>query len=406
MKKKQALIFFVVCFFVLFAISVVMLSVKKKGEKEQQQTTEAVTTETTEEITTEEVKEKEPVPKLTDEESIEQHIKDTIAGMTLEQKLAQMMILTNGIDMTQENLQTYEPGGVIFFGGDFEGKTIKEVRDRVDTMQSYVNLPLLVGVDEEGGIVTRVKSLNEPDIPVFRGARELYGAGIEEVKSETEVKVQILKELGINLNFNPVADTVADEESYMFSRSASGDPNEAAEYVEAVVSVMDAGNMGTCVKHFPGYGNNVNTHDTFARDGRELSAYEEGDFLPFKKGIDAGVDIVMVSHIIMEAVDSENPSSLSPEVHKIIREKLGYNGVILTDDLNMGAIINDMTMKEATAKALAAGNDMVFSADLNASLEGAKEAVESGAVTEAQIDESVARILRMKINRDLLWGVK
>lgn len=401
--KKKLVILYAVVFWVVLIAAVIYFGPKAKNKVKN-----LISKPTTESVATTEAaaKEKEPVPELTDEAMVEQHIKDTIAGMTLEQKLAQMMILTNGVDMTEENLTTYEPGGVIFFGADFDGKTIKEVRERVDGMQADVNIPMIIGVDEEGGIVTRVKNLNEPDIPVFRGARELYGAGVDEVKSETEKKVAILKELGINMNFNPVADTVADEESYMYSRSASGNPNEAAEYVEAVVSVMDAGNMGTCVKHFPGYGNNVNTHDTFARDTRPLSDYEQGDFLPFQKGIDAGVDIVMVSHIIMEAVDSENPASLSPAVHKILRENLGFSGVVLTDDLNMGAIINDMTMKEATAKAFAAGNDMIFSADFKASLEGAKAAVESGAVTEEQVDEAVARILRMKINRNLLWNVK
>lgn len=406
MKKKLTIILCMMGALLLMAAGVYLLKERKdNSQKETETTTEIAVSEDTE-VSTKEDKTEEPLPELTDEEMIEKHISDTIDSMTLEQKLAQMMILTNELDMTQENLEMYQPGGVIFFGAAFDGKTIKEFGERVDGLQSYVNLPMFIGVDEEGGTVTRVKSLNEPDVPVFRGARELYGEGVEEVKSETEKKVAILKELGINLNFNPVADTVENTESYMYDRSASGDPNEAAEYVEAVVSVMDAGNMGTCVKHFPGYGNNVNTHDTFARDDRELSAYEQGDFLPFKAGIEAGVDIVMVSHIVMEAVDSENPSSLSPAVHKIIRENLGFTGVILTDDLNMGAIINDMTMKEATAKALAAGNDMIFSADLNASLEGAKEAVESGAVTEEQIDESVARILRMKINRDLVWNVQ
>lgn len=331
----------------------------------------------------------------------EARVKVWIERMTLEQKLAQMMILTSTSDITEANLSTYQPGGVIFFGADFEGKSISSVRARVDALQSYVNLPLLVGVDEEGGTVSRLRYLDEPDVPKFRGARELYSAGIDEVKSETKKKVEVLKELGINLNFNPVADTVADTESYMYDRSASGDPNEAGEYVETVVSVMNAGNMGTCIKHFPGYGNNVNTHDTFARDSRALSEYEEGDFIPFKKGIEAGTDMIMVSHIVMESVDSENPSSLSPEVHRIIRENLGYEGVILTDDLNMGAIQNDMTMTEATTKAFAAGNDMIFSADFAASLEGAKSAVASGAVSEEQINASVERILKMKLNRNL-----
>ena len=316
--------------------------------------------------------------------------------MTIEQKLAQCMILTNEKDMTGYNFRTYQPGGVIFFAVDFDGKTIREVRERVDGMQQAVDVPLLVGVDEEGGDISRIKGLLEENVPQFESARVIYQQGIEAVRAESRRKADILQQLGININFDPVADVVNDPAAYMYERSASGKAEEVAEYVKTVVTEMDAVNMGVCLKHFPGYGNNVNTHTTFAADPKSLRAYRQNDFLPYQTGIAAGADMVMVSHITMQAVDEENPASLSQKVHALLRDEFQYDGVILADDLNMQAILKKYSMEEATKQAFAAGNDMIFSADFDASMKGAYRALQDGTISEQQIDESVRRILRYK----------
>lgn len=337
------------------------------------------------------------------EEKREQYIRECIETMTLDQKLAQMMILTNEKDITGENLETFQPGGIIFFAVDFQGKTVRQVRDRVEELQSYVKVPLFVGVDEEGGKVSRISGLKDDMLPEFKSARKLYEeGGITAVRQETAVKVKLLKQMGINLNFDPVADVVSNSKAYMYERSASADVSEASEYVEAVVSVMHEQDMGCCLKHFPGYGNNANTHQTYASDDKELSVYRQKDFIPFQAGITKGADMVMVSHIVMSKVDEKNPASLSKRVHELLREDLSFSGVVIADDLNMKAILNRMSIKKATAKAFIAGNDMVFSADFKASLQGAVEAVEKGELSEQQVEESVARILRMKMDRELI----
>lgn len=337
------------------------------------------------------------------EEKVNQYINTCIGNMTLEEKLAQMMILTNKSDMSKEKLKMYQPGGIIFFSADFDGKTVKQVKKRVKKLQACVQISMFVGVDEEGGEVSRVTSLKEKDVPVFSSARNLYKKENKDaVKEETMVKIKLLKSMGINLNFNPVADVVSDTNAYMYERSASGDASKVAGYVESVVEVMNENDMGSCLKHFPGYGNNVNTHLTYAKDGRKLSVYKKKDFLPFEAGIHKGADMVMVSHVVMKKVDKKNPASLSKKVHSILREDLGFQGVVIADDLNMKAILNQMTLETATQKAFVAGNDMIFSADFNASMRGAKRAVENGKLSEEQINESVARILRMKINRKII----
>lgn len=340
--------------------------------------------------------------KLAQERMIASYVDNQMEAMALDQKLAQMMILTNENDIIASNLTTYQPGGIIFFEVDFKGKTIANVRNRVDTLQSYMKTPLFVGVDEEGGEVSRLKTLAETNLPEFEGARVLSNKGMDAVLSDTEVKMQYLKELGINMNFAPVADVVENPNSYMYLRSASGDAKVAAEYVKTVLSVMQENQVVGCVKHFPGYGDNVNTHAGIASDNKTLLEYQERDFIPFQAGINAGVDMIMVSHITMNAVDGETPASLSSKVHDLLREDLGYTGVIIADDLNMQAILNTMTIEEATAKAFVAGNDMIFSANFAASMKGARKAVEEGSLTEERVNESVKRILHMKIENGLI----
>ena len=333
----------------------------------------------------------------------EEFIKSCIADMTLEQKLAQLMILTNEKDITEDNLLKLQPGGIILFGADFKGKTIQEVSERVDKLQSFMRYPLFVGVDEEGGAVSRISGLTDRDIPVFKSARQLGSNGDgNEIKEETIKKAKFLQSMGINLNFDPVADVVTKKSAYMYERSAGEDADTAAFYVKAVVETMADENMISCLKHFPGYGNNGNTHKTYIEDKRKLQSYQESDFIPFEEGVEAGADMVMVSHIVMKKIDSDMPASLSKDVHDLLREELDFDGVVMADDLNMQAVLSQVSLEEASGIALAAGNDMIFSADFAASLKGAKEAVGKGLVTEKQIDESVTRVFKLKVKHNLI----
>lgn len=337
------------------------------------------------------------------ENRIQQSIAAMISQMTLEQKLSQMMILTNKKDITLMGLQDSQPAGILLFSEDFNGKTMEQTAAAIRNFQSVMPIPLFVGIDEEGGEVARTAGLTDGTVSAFSGARQLYETGgTEAVREDTAKKSEFLAAMGINLNFAPVADVVRKKESYMYERSASGEPKEAAEYVEAVVGVMKNERMGSCLKHFPGYGENANTHQMYTVDEKALSVYREQDFLPFERGIAAGADMVMVSHIVMKAVDEKTPSSLSPAVHRLLRGELGFQGVIMADDLNMQAILSQMSLEEAAAMAFIAGNDMIFSADFKATMKGAQQAVREGRLSEEAIDASVMRILRMKMNLGLL----
>lgn len=331
------------------------------------------------------------------------YIDGLLSKMSLEEKLSQMMVLTNPKDITEEQVARCQPGGIIYFSIDFNGKTVEQVAEKTRRLQDQANCPMFVGVDEEGGQVSRTSGMRGENIPRFQGARMLWKErNVETVKSDTKDKAEFLKQMGINLNFNPVADVANRKGAYMYDRCAGDDGSTVADYVEIVLGVMQEENMGNCMKHFPGYGNNANTHMVYTVDRRGISEYESSDFLPFEAGISKGADMIMMSHIVMAAVDDSNPASLSKDVHKLLREELGFQGIIITDDLNMQAILSRMTMEQASKQAILAGNDMIFSADYEASLRGMKQAVSEGMVAETQIDESVARILKMKIERNII----
>lgn len=337
------------------------------------------------------------------DEKYAKYITARISEMSLNEKLSQMMILTNPKDITEQTIASYQPGGIIYFSVDFKDKTIKEVAEKTKRLQAEAKCPMFIGVDEEGGKVSRIFGLRENRLPEFQSARVLWkDRNIEIVRADTREKNKVLKQMGINLNFNPVADVSNQRSAYMYERCAGGDGKTVADYVEVVLEVMQKENMCSCIKHFPGYGNNANTHAVYTVDKRPLTDYEASDFLPFKAGIKKGADMVMVSHIVMQSVDDTSPASLSKEVHRLLREELGYEGVVITDDLNMRAILLRMTIEQASKAAIIAGNDMIFSADYAASLKGMKQAVEDGKISEKQIDEALTRILKMKLTRGII----
>ena len=165
---------------------------------------------------------------------------------------------------------------------------------------------------------------------------------------------------------------------------------------------MNKENLSGVLKHFPGYGNNEDTHTGIARDKRPMSQFTETDFLPFSAGIEAGVPCVLVSHIIVECMDAEQPASLSAKVHQILRENLGFTGVIMTDDLSMEAITEYTGGENPAVAAFLAGNDMLMCSDLEQSYQALLEAVQQGEVTEERLNESVARILAWKYSKGIL----
>ncbi|MBZ2404977.1 glycoside hydrolase family 3 N-terminal domain-containing protein [Liquorilactobacillus hordei] len=334
-----------------------------------------------------------------------QQLKEVISKMTLSQKIAQMYIITTkGTQSeTATAIKQYQPGGIILFGNDFKNQTKQNFIANMQNYKNQANLSLIIGTDQEGGTVSRLSS--NPSLTnnkTFASPQQLYQAGGRKgvVKAAGDT-AKILNSLQINLNFAPVADVSTDPNSFIYERSLGLDYKQTAHIIKDEVAQIQKNKVAASLKHFPGYGTAGDTHTGFATTTRTLTDFENSDFLPFKAGIKAGAQTVLVSHIFVTSIDSEYPASLSPKIHQLLRKKLKFKKVIITDDLSMGAITKFAADKHISPDLLAveAGNDMLLSNNIVDGTSSIVQAVKNKQIKESQINKSVYRILKLK--RDL-----
>lgn len=333
----------------------------------------------------------------------EKVIDDLLNNMTVEEKVGQLFYVRCPDVDAVETVSRYSLGGYILFGRDFEGKTQDEIVNNIKSYQENSKIPLLIGTDEEGGTVVRVSSNTNLRKTPFLSPYDTYeSGGWDAIDNDAYEKAELLLSLGINVNMAPVCDVTSNKNSFMYNRSFSGDADKVCEFVKRVVKISSDKKLGTVLKHFPGYGDNEDTHTGIAYDNRQLSQFEENDFKPFVAGIENGADCILVSHNILTKIDNEYPASLSKEVHNIIRENLGFDGVIMTDDLAMEAITEYTGAENAAVCAVKAGNDILCCSDVDVEYPAVLEAVNNGEIPESQIDESVKRILLWKHSLGLI----
>lgn len=368
-------------------------------------TTEEVASETdsTEESFDEFYAQYDPNNKYIMSKDVEKKIEEIIDGMTLEEKVGQVFFVKNDGRFDGSILDKYPVGGVILFKGDFSGKTEEDVKANIADLQDNSKVPLLVGIDEEGGTVVRISEYSHLVPEKYKSPMDLYyEGGFDVIRQDTINKSELLLSYGINVNFAPVCDIPDDTGDFIFNRSMGGDLNLTVNYVGLSVETMSSVGMGSVLKHFPGYGNNGDTHSGIVKDSRPIEEFEATDFIPFKAGIEAGAWCVLVSHLVVESMDPAYPASLSPEVHRMLREDMGYDGVIITDDLMMKGVSEVFSEGDAAVQALLAGNDMVLSTDYQVQYAAVLRAVKSGEISEEQLEDSIRRILRWKYTLGLL----
>ena len=325
-------------------------------------------------------------------------IEDRLAKMTLEEKVGQLFWARVPDNHQIEDLQSYHLSGYILFGRDFEGQTIENMKALTNRYQSASKTPLLIGSDEEGGTVTRISSIL--DTP-FQSPMTLYQqGGMEAILSDTRRKAEVLKSVGINAGLFPVADLATDPSAFIYDRTIGQDAQTTATYIEQVVKELQKNKLGSTLKHFPGYGDNGDSHTAIIRDNRSLDELRQADFLPFQAGIDAGADSVLVSHNILSKIDTV-PSSISPKINDILRKELNFKGVIMTDDLDMAGLADFVSQDEAALQVILAGNDLILGSSYQTQIPYLLKKVSSGDLTEERIDESVRRILAWKYDLGL-----
>ena len=333
----------------------------------------------------------------------EQTARTLLDGMTLEEKVGQLFLARCPAENAAQLTSDYALGGYILFGQDFKDKSKAQVTADIQSYQDAAKTPMLIAVDEEGGTVCRVSRYTQLRSTPFKSPQALYKeGGFDLIQTDAADKSRLLRSLGINVNMGPVADITTDENAFMYKRSFAKDAAETGKFVSYVTTVMEAENMGSVLKHFPGYGNAADSHTAVTYDERSLDQFYSDDFLPFKEGIAAGADAILVNHNIVTSMDADNPASLSPNVHQILREDLGFTGVIVTDDLYMDAIRTTMEIGEAAIRAVEAGNDLLCVTEFEQQVPAVIEAVRSGRLTEERIEGSVLRVLLWKIELGLI----
>lgn len=326
-----------------------------------------------------------------------------MSEMTTEEKVGQIILARCPAIDAYELAKEFHLGGYVLFYRDFEDKT-KD--DLIREIGSYVNsqdIPMIISVDEEGGTVSRIsgnKNLTDSD---FLSPRELFdNGGMDAIKSDAEKKSQLLSKLQINTNLAPVCDICTGKDKFMYDRSLGQDVDVTSRFVREVTKISQGNGVSVTLKHFPGYGNNVDTHTGIAIDKRNIETFESTDFKPFKAGIEEGAHVVLVSHNIVECMDAEKPASLSPKVHDILRKELGFTGIVITDDLAMGAIKEYSPDKSVVVNAVLSGNDMLCVSDIDSTYDDVLKAVQSGEIEKDILNHSVMRILAWKYAKGLM----
>ncbi len=342
--------------------------------------------------------------------SSEEEAEKLMATLTLEEKIGQMFFITsrrdkkgnlqlNMDDDLKRTIEQFKPGGFIFFTENLE--SIDQTVTFIEDLQKSSTIPLFMGIDEEGGVVTRLNKapllhstvMPTPfDIGRTNNTRYAYEAAFaisEEIKS-----------LGFNLNFAPVADIFTNPKNTVIGKRAYASEAElAAKMVEwAVKGSRDCGIIPV-IKHFPGHGDtSQDSHTGSAVVEKSLDQLKSTEFIPFKAGIEAGAGMVMTAHVLAPLINDNNlPATLSKPILNILREDLGFDGVIITDGLEMNAISAFYPEDEAVVLAVEAGVDiLLLPNDLESAYSAVLNAVRNGRLTEQRIDESVRRILTLK----------
>lgn len=317
--------------------------------------------------------------------------------MTIEEKVGQMFLARYPKTGVIDEIKAHNPGGYVLFSRDFDNKTPETMLAELENNQSASKINLILGVDEEGGTVVRVSNHKAFRDTKFLSPQELWKKGaLQAILDDSKEKSELLKSIGLNMNLAPVVDVPQVETSFIYKRSYGRGAENTATYTGRLIETMNESNMISVMKHFPGYGDNVDTHTGIAIDNRPYQNFEDVDFLPFEKGIEAGAPCILVSHNIVKCINEEKPASLSENTIKILREELKFSGIIMTDDLAMDAVKSYVENGEAAVQAVLAGNDMIISSDFVKQKKEILEAIDKGIISENVIDTAVRRILAFK----------
>ncbi len=318
--------------------------------------------------------------------------------MSQDEVIAQLLLIHYNDSLEIQKI--YQFGGFIFYEKDFKDKSKDEVIKMISDLQNSSKIPLLTAIDEEGGSVSRISSNKNLVATPFLSSQELYNlGGFQAIYDDVINKSQILKELGLNLNLAPVVDVSQNVNDYIYKRSFGQNTELTSIYSKTVIEASKKTDVSYTLKHFPGYGNNLDTHKSSSIDSKSYEDIEQIDLPPFIEGIKAGAEAVMNSHNIVQSIDANNPASLSLKIHQILRNDLNFTGIIIADDLDMGALKD---IENVEIKALMAGNNILITSNYEKSFKAIKDALNNNLIDKDIIYQSAFKILAWKYYKGLI----
>lgn len=366
----------------------------------------------------------EPTQELSD--NVSSAVLDRLAAMTLQEKVGQLFFVRpDALDpaQTQEQindanaagvteltdemnavLAKYPVGGVVLFGKNITDP--QQLDDFTGALHASMDTPLLIGIDEEGGSVARLANHNAFDLPRYESAAAVAAEGENAVRQMYQTIGGYLDSYGIDLDFAPDADVNTNPDNPIIgTRAFSDNPQTASRMVTAAVAGFEERHVLCCIKHYPGHGDTAeDSHKALAVTHKTWAELEACELLPFRAGIQAGTDLVMVGHIAApEVTGNDVPASLSPQLVGSLRGELDYAGAIVTDSLAMEGITDQYSAGEAAVLAIQAGVDILLMPNgLSEAFDAVVAAVENGTIAESRIDASAARVLSLKEKRGLI----
>lgn len=394
-KKRNVLI----TLMLVVAVVVVVVFVKKSMDDKVEQTGEAGTVESP---VIGEVPGDDELGEAVEQPKIDPYV-EQLNKMTLDEKIGQLILAgfqgTYLTDEAKELIHRYKVGGFILFAHNLEHPAYSvELLNDIKRENQKNDIPVLLGIDQEGGRVTRLPGLKKLPTNAFIGSKDDGDFAFE----YGQLIGDQVKAFGFQFNFAPVMDVNSNPNNPVIGdRSFGSDPVLVSKMGVGMIKGMQSKNVIPVIKHFPGHGDtSVDSHETMPTVHKTLSELEALELIPFRVAIEEGVDVVMTSHIALPEIGGNIPATMSKEViTDLLREEIGFDGVVITDDLTMGAIA-DYGVAEAANEAIKAGVDIVLVAfghdQMIATINRIKESVETGEISEERIDESVLRILRLK----------
>lgn len=349
-------------------------------------------------------------------ETLDEKVSKKLKSMTLAEKVAQMFVLTPEeltgtgtvvqTDETTENIfNQYPVGGLICMKPNIT--SADQIRTMLGDMQTYsqkrISLPLFTFTDEEGGSVRRVSG-NLPGIPDIPSMGSIaVSDNIDTVRQTGETIGTYLHDLGFNCDFAPDADVLTNPSNTVIGdRSFGTDPQKVADMSLALGQGLESKNVKAVYKHFPGHGGTSgDTHAGYAASYRTMDELKSSELIPFQNAVDHGASFIMVAHISLPNVTTEDvPATLSHEIiTDLLRNTMHYDGIVITDSMAMGAIVNDYTPGDAAVRTILAGSDMILMpSDFKAAYQAVVDAVNNGTISEDRINQSVQRILKVKLS--------